>query len=102
MTPLEALFAPLTPFLRYPWLALGPSAIFALAYRHFRPNAPRPLAVAAGLWLAYAAWEGSMQLWSRSGIQTLRLDLLMLAPALYFFTALAVVSWWRAARHHRA
>lgn len=97
-TVLDLLYAPMLPFLDRPYLALVPAVIFGFGHASLRPRAPRPLAVAALLWVAYAAWETYMYFWSKTVPAPIRVDLLMLAPALYFFTALGVFTWWRAAR----
>lgn len=74
-------------FVAHPWLALLPGAGFAaLAVRRHRAIAW----AAAGAWLLYAAYETAM---SRrilcSGECNIRVDLLMLYPALLLLSIIA-------------
>lgn len=61
-----------------------------------RPKAKRrALAVAALLWLLYAAWELYMISWrSPTGDRAIRVDMLFVAPALVIVS----IAGWRAAR----
>jgi hypothetical protein len=83
-------------FVEYPWLALLPAVAFGtIAFRRHRAVAW----VAAVAWLAYALYEEAM---TRrilcSGECNIRVDLLMLYPALVMLSLVAVFSALRARR----
>jgi len=83
-------------FVEYPWLALLPALAFgAIGFRRQRAVAW----VAAVAWLAYALYEEAM---ARrilcSGECNIRVDLLMLYPALVMLSLIAIFSALRARR----
>ena len=90
------LFLPFVGFIQWPLAAALPSAALGALYLHRRKA---PIAVAAGLWLAYGVYEYLMK--ARvlcSGECNIRVDLLLVIPVLYILTAAAVVSYFRKGR----
>lgn len=73
-----------------PWLGLIPAALFLGAYRAVR----RPLIlVAVVAWLAYVPYEYAMLgRWLCSGECNIRVDLLLVYPALVLVSAAAAVA----------
>jgi hypothetical protein len=84
------LFAPFTAFIAQPWLALVPAALFAILHRAAR----RPVVAAAAFaWPAYAIYEYSMRRrWLCSGECNIRIDLLLLYPALLLVSLAALMA----------
>lgn len=78
-------------FIMQPFLALVPSAIFALLY--FRCK--HPMALLASLaWLAYVPYEQAMKMRILcSGECNIRVDLLLFYPILAFISAMAVTAY---------
>ena len=73
-----------------PWLALVPAALFGLAYRR-RPSGVVLLAAAA--WALYAAYETAMAMrWLCSGECNIRVDLLVIVPALLLLSVAALLA----------
>ncbi|HET7434049.1 MAG TPA: hypothetical protein VFN10_04965 [Thermoanaerobaculia bacterium] len=73
-------------FLISPAAALIPAAVFLiltrLRFRSLLPGA-RVLAILPVIaWIAYAIYEWRMQIWSRSVIAPIRIDLLIIVPIL--------------------
>jgi hypothetical protein len=83
-------------FIAFPALALVPSLLFFLCYRRSR----RPSnAVAALAWLLYAGYEEAMRLrWLCTGECNIRVDLLLLYPALAALSLVAAVACLRGRR----
>jgi hypothetical protein len=76
-------------FIAFPWLALVPAGLLAGVYHRVRR---RTVAVAAVSWALYAGYEyGMLRRWLCSGECNIRVDLLLLYPALLVITAAAVV-----------
>lgn len=76
-------------FVAHPWLALLPSAGFAVLATRRRRAAHW---LAAGAWLLYAAYEGAMaRRLLCSGECNIRVDLLMLYPALLVISVVALL-----------
>lgn len=77
-------------FIAYPWAALLPAIGLGLLYRASR----RPVALtAAVMWLCYAVWETGMALRLLcSGECNIRVDLLLIYPALLLTSLAAIVS----------
>lgn len=83
-------------FVAAPWLALLPSALFAVGYRRTRLRA---VLVAGGAWLAYFLYEEGMRRRILcSGECNIRVDLLLIYPILLVISAAAVGRWRRCAR----
>lgn len=77
-------------FIRYPWLALVPAAVFYALYANGRR---RPPYVAALAWFAYFFYEGAMKLRILcSGDCNIRIDLLLLYPLLGLISMVGVVA----------
>ena len=79
-------------FVSFPWLALVPALVFGVgAYR----TRSVVVWVAAATWLLYAGYETAM---ARrilcSGECNIRIDLLMIYPALLALSALAAFAWF--------
>jgi hypothetical protein len=79
----------LAVFTAWPGLALVPAVLFLLLYRVSRR---RFVAGAALAWLLYAAYEyGMRRRWLCTGECNIRVDLLLLYPALLVLSAAAAV-----------
>jgi hypothetical protein len=88
-------------FIAWPWLALVPAVVFLILHRLSR----RRLVLAAALmWGLYAIYEYSMhRRWLCTGECNIRVDLLLLYPALTVASLVALVVAFRAiARASRA
>ncbi|HQR18561.1 MAG TPA: hypothetical protein PK948_09320 [Gemmatimonadales bacterium] len=83
-------------FIAYPALALVPALLFLLGYWWSR----RPSnGIAALCWLLYAGYETAMRLrWLCTGECNIRVDLLLLYPALAAVSLFAAVAFARARR----
>ncbi len=83
-------------FIAWPWLALIPAVTFLSLY----PSSRRKRVAAAGLfWGAYAVYEyGMQQRWLCSGECNIRVDLLLLYPALAVISVAAMATVIRARR----
>ena len=80
---------PLAVFIAWPALALVPAALFFLLHRATRR---RLVAGAAWAWLLYAAYEYAMKRrWLCTGECNIRVDLLLLYPALLVVSAATAV-----------
>jgi hypothetical protein len=86
----------LSLFIEWPWLALIPSALFGYGFaRHRRPA----VLIGAVAWLAYFPYELAMRLRLLcSGECNIRIDLLLLYPALAIVSLIAVFSLVRSVR----
>jgi len=81
----------------YPWLAFATAGAFAGLWLWRRA---RSAAIAAGLWLAYGAYETLIHMRVLcSGECNIRVDLLLLYPVLLVATLVAL---WRTLRHRAA
>jgi hypothetical protein len=82
-----------------PWLGLIPAALFLAAYR----GARRPLVMVVGVaWLTYVPYEYAMlRRWLCSGECNIRVDLLVVYPALVLISAAAAVAVFRSAARRR-
>ena len=81
-------------FIPHPWLALIPALVFAALYRW---SGRGVVAVAAGAWLVYAAYEYALYLrWLCSGECNIRVDLLLLYPVLLILSLVAAIVALRA------
>jgi hypothetical protein len=94
------LFSVMSIFIEYPLLAAAIGALlFALGGRLRRKS----LTAAGVFWVLYAAYETGMQLrWLCSGECNIRIDLLLIYPALLVATVVGIVSLLRsgpATRH---
>src|SRR4051812_27998251 len=74
-------------FIARPWVALLPAVLFAALWWISRS---RMAAAAAVAWLLYVGWEYTIKLhWTCSGDCDIRVDLLLLYPALGLLSVLA-------------
>lgn len=83
--------------LQYPWLALVPATVFLLAcLARFRaiPGTGRRVVAAlpVAAWAVYAVYEWRMQLWSTTVVAPIRIDLLILIPALLLVSIVGLVA----------
>lgn len=84
-------FAVLAAFIEWPFLALVPAALFAFAFLRTRGKSALAAALA---WLAYCPYEYAMKLRILcSGECNIRVDLLLLYPALLVLSAIAVYAF---------
>jgi hypothetical protein len=81
---------PLTILIAFPWLAAVPAGLLFLLYRSSR----RRWVLGAALgWLLYGLYEyGMRRRWLCSGECNIRVDLLLLYPALLAVSGVAVLS----------
>ena len=89
-------------FIAWPWLALIPAAVFLAIYRLSRRKVAAGSALA---WLGYALYEYAIyRRWLCSGECNIRVDLLLLYPALVVISVAGAVAALRTliARHGRA
>jgi hypothetical protein len=90
----------LAVFIEWPGLALVPAVPFFLLYRGSRR---RLVASAVWAWLLYAAYEyGMKRRWLCTGECNIRVDLLLLYPALLGVSGAAAVSGLRALKRRTA
>jgi hypothetical protein len=83
-------------FIRWPFLALVPAAVFAVLYFRYRRLAAL-LAMLA--WLAYFPYEQAMKLRILcSGECNIRVDLLLFYPLLMLVSVLALVAYFKSKR----
>ena len=83
-------------FIAFPWLALLPALAFGVMASRRRRTVVWTAAIA---WLAYAGYETAMALRILcSGECNIRVDLLVIYPALLALSAAAVVAAYRARR----
>ena len=104
------LLRPMSCFVDRPLLALLPAGVFigiwalvraALRGRHRWIHIA--LWSAASAWLLYAVYEWRMDQWERTVTAPIRVDMLLVAPILEFFSLVGLVAVWRgfqAAFHH--
>ena len=77
-------------FIPRPWLALVPALVFAGLYL---VSSRRLAGVTAGAWLLYAALEfGNYMRWTCSGECNIRVDLLLIYPALALLSIAAIAA----------
>jgi hypothetical protein len=89
----------LAAFVALPWLALLPAAAFGVLGYHRRRRSVQAAGVA---WLAYAAYEtGMARRVLCSGECNIRIDLLLIHPALLALSLAAAVAAFRAGRVRR-
>ena len=91
---MEALYRPMAVLIEQPWLAAMPGVVFLWLWARARR---RLVLAAAGAWLLYLPYEYAMK-WRIlcSGECNIRVDLLLLYPALVVLSILAAVSALRA------
>ena len=91
MNYLDFIYAPFSVFVAYPAAALVPAALFCLGY--FLKRSPLT-GLASVLWLLYAGYETLMKLRVLcSGECNIRVDLLILYPALFLVSLAAIVEF---------
>ena len=87
---MDILYTAMSVLILAPWLALGPAVMFGWWYRRKRRGLVLTAAVA---WLLYAVYESGMALrWWCTGECNIRVDLLLVYPALLLLSLAAVVS----------
>ena len=97
---MSTFYWPVVMWVEYPALTLVPVAVFGAAFWHVRQTdrRSRGLLVVMAIWLLYATYEGVMFVWAQQVVAPIRIDLIVLGPAMYIVTAFGVLSWWRAVR----
>jgi len=97
---MEIFYRALGVMIEWPWLALLPAVI--LLVLHVRTR--RPSVLVAGLaWVAYCLYESGMKLRILcSGECNIRIDLLLIYPALVVLSLLALARAWLTLRAGRA
>jgi hypothetical protein len=95
--PIELFLAPFVLFVYRPWLAVLPTAVFAIAglipfmaRRREEYGVAALLLACGGAWAAYALYEWRMSLWSQTVIAPIRIDMFVVAPVLYLVTAVGL------------
>ena len=93
---MKTVYYPINWLIERPYLAILPGLIFGFCYLGLRSGsakiARRTALTAAILWLLYAIYEWRMFLWSRTVSAPIRVDLLLIAPALYLTTVAGLVA----------
>ena len=97
---MSALYWPVVMWVEHPALTLVPVVVFGSVYWQLRrgERRSRGLLVVTALWLLYATYEGVMFVWAQQVIAPIRIDLILLGPAMYVVTAFGALSWWRAVK----
>ena len=57
-----------------------------------------PELTAGFLWLGYAYWEYSVQIWAVDEIAPIRVDLLLICPVLILISLWSLMRYWRSSR----
>lgn len=92
------IFLPFVGFIQWPLAALLPAGILGALFAHRRRTL---IAAAAGVWALYAVYESLMK--ARilcTGECNIRVDLLLISPALWVLFASALVSYFRKGGGH--
>lgn len=94
---LTLIFAPFTLFIVFPPAALlfgmfwlGAYGLLKGAFESTGPILRLSVRCSGWAWLVYGLYEGYMWWWSKGVIAPIRVDLLLIAPALYLVTAFAI------------
>lgn len=88
---LDPLYSRMAVLIEQPWLAAAPLAVFLVLYALLRN---RLVLAAAAAWLLYLPYEYSLKLRILcTGECNIRIDLLVLYPALVFISAAGVVAF---------
>ena len=97
---MSTFYWPVVMWTEYPVLTLAPVVVFGAALWHLRRShrRRRGLLAATVIWLLYAAYELVMFVWAQQVIAPIRIDLIVLGPAMCIVTGIGVWSWWRACR----
>ncbi len=92
---MELIYTPFILFMIAPWAALVPAALFAAAGMWMAPGRwSRWAAYAtAALWLLYALYEIGLNVFDLLGGEPIRVDLLVIAPALWIAMATAAATF---------
>jgi hypothetical protein len=87
----DPLFRAMAALVEHPWLAAAPAGVFLGL---FAASRKRLVLTAAGAWLPYLPYEYAMKLRILcSGECDIRIDLLVLYPALLTVSAVGLVAW---------
>ena len=101
---MEILFAPMVPFIFFPWTALAPALFFCVlcvrqrSGRGGQGKVPDRVAwiLAALAWAAYGLYESWVH--TQEPVPSIRVDLLVIVPLLYWVTGTGFMRWRRARR----
>ena len=93
---MEILLYPMNLFIEHPYLALLPAfafgAVYASLYRKRGAGPRRFVLLTAVVWVLYAIYEWRMSIWARTVTAPIRVDLLLIAPVLYFVTLIGLLA----------
>ena len=93
---MEILFYPMNLFIEHPFLAMLPTlvfgAIYAALYRTPGAGPRRFVLMVAIVWALYTVYEWRMSVWEKTVTAPIRVDLLLIAPALYLVTAIGLMA----------
>jgi len=99
---MEILFKPFHWLIVVPPLGLIPVALLGLCFLHKRSRLTRFgsawVLVGMASWLAYTVYECAVWVWSQGVSNPIRVDLLLIAPALYVLSILGGLACWKARR----
>jgi hypothetical protein len=91
MNYLDFIYAPFSVFVAHPAAALVPAALFALGFFIKQTSLS---GLASVLWILYAGYEALMKLrFLCSGECNIRVDLLVLYPALFLVSLAAIIEF---------
>jgi hypothetical protein len=97
---MDILYLPFKVFIQNPFLALLPTGLFAFGFvRELRAHSRRwtltafAMFFASVVWLSYCGWEVYISHAYPPEKVPIRIDLLVIAPALWVVSALAVIAW---------
>ena len=84
-------------FIEYPWAALVPALVFQVLWlARFHRGGTTALKAASVIpvvaWVLYALYEWRMKLWSETVIAPIRIDLLIVIPALAVLSGIGVMA----------
>jgi hypothetical protein len=99
---LEILFFPVVLLAAFPGGAFLPAIIFTALYLKRRSGMTK-LSRAATMfatltWVVYGVYETRMYFWMRTVIAPIRVDLLLIVPALYLITVIATIALLRSSK----
>jgi hypothetical protein len=81
---MEILIIPFKLFVLFPPLAILPAVCFFFLYKKF--DLKRHLGMSL-LWLTYTLYESAMWYWAKGVVAPIRVDLILIAPAMILSTA---------------
>lgn len=102
---MDALYEIMRVLIRQPFWALVPAVSFLAASWTPKFGASRVVRIAGVVWAVYGLWETAVFFWTRAqpegGGTPIRVDLLVLGPALLLLTLAALVALVRGALAQR-